>query len=383
MSPPVLGWDQTLFKNPEVFESAYLPESFCFRDEQMKELAFHLSPVLRGGRPFSAVLQGLPGTGKTTAVKKIFSQAEQSVPQLLPVMVNCQIDYTRYAVFSRIHEKLFDHLPRGTGGSFHDLLDTVARTLTGRGLTLAVCLDDANVLLDEGTLNDTLCLITRMHETFPGVRTGVWVVLSGRAAGLDFTRVLRPDVRSIMQPSQIYFPPYDEDELRSILADRVRQGLYPGVLPPPVLDRAVHKTLAAGSDLRAGLSLLKQAALAAEADARMEVREEDVAAAYAASPGPGLDAVVAGLSAEERRVLSSIAKLQVKERKPLSSGPVHCQLCEEKKISGRAFARALDRLAGLRVIDLHACRREGRESGDRIISLRYDPLRVREACGLR
>lgn len=378
MSPPVLGWDQTLFKDPEVFETAYLPETFRFREMQMEELACCLLPGLRGGSPSNAVLQGRPGTGKTTAVKKVFSQVEASTQRLLPVMVNCQTDYTKYAVFTRIHERLFRHAPRRTSTPFHDLVNTIGRTLAERDVALAVCLDDANVLLDNGTLNTVLYLVLRLHEFVPHARSGVLLVLSGRE--VDLARDLRPDVLSSLHPSRTYFPPYDEDEIRSILADRVRQGLYPGVLAPSALDQAVARTLDAGGDVRTGLELLKQAALAAEADARMEVCEEDVAAAYATSRDHRLGPVVQGLSAEERRLLSTIAALQAKDRRPLSSVPLLRHIRREKTLSDRAFSRALKKLDGLRVIDLYSCR-DGTTA--QVIALRYDPLRVMQACGLR
>ncbi len=46
-----LGWDQTLFRDPDVFEIDFVPDQLHHRDRQLRELAFHVRPALRGGRP--------------------------------------------------------------------------------------------------------------------------------------------------------------------------------------------------------------------------------------------------------------------------------------------------------------------------------------------
>ncbi|MDD4127654.1 MAG: hypothetical protein PHV39_08205 [Methanomicrobium sp.] len=45
-------------------------------DEQIKELSYNLKPALRGCSSVNTVCRGLPGTGKTTCLKKLFSEAE-------------------------------------------------------------------------------------------------------------------------------------------------------------------------------------------------------------------------------------------------------------------------------------------------------------------
>jgi cell division control protein 6 len=69
MKKSLLMWDETLFREPEVFELDYVPEQFQHREDQVKELAFQVRPGLKGARPLNTVCRGLPGTGKTTSVK--------------------------------------------------------------------------------------------------------------------------------------------------------------------------------------------------------------------------------------------------------------------------------------------------------------------------
>ena len=48
MKKNLLMWDETLFRDPEVFEIDYIPEQFNHRDAQIRELAFQVRPGLRG-----------------------------------------------------------------------------------------------------------------------------------------------------------------------------------------------------------------------------------------------------------------------------------------------------------------------------------------------
>jgi len=88
MKKNLLMWDETLFRDPEVLEIDYVPEQFEFRDAQMRELAFQIRPGLRGGRPLNTICKGLPGTGKTTSIRKLFAEIEESTKKLVPVYIN-------------------------------------------------------------------------------------------------------------------------------------------------------------------------------------------------------------------------------------------------------------------------------------------------------
>ena len=59
------------------------PEQFEFRDAQMRELAFQIRPGLRGGRPLNTICKGLPGTGKTTSIRKLFAEIEETTKKLV------------------------------------------------------------------------------------------------------------------------------------------------------------------------------------------------------------------------------------------------------------------------------------------------------------
>ncbi|MCJ7444702.1 MAG: AAA family ATPase, partial [Methanotrichaceae archaeon] len=124
---PMLLWEETLFKDRELFELDHLPEHFLHREPQLNSLKFCIRPALQGARPLNVVCVGPPGTGKTTAIFKLFEEIESHTSRVIPVHVNCQLDSTRYTVFYQIYKKIFGHAPPASGISFKRLFERVAK----------------------------------------------------------------------------------------------------------------------------------------------------------------------------------------------------------------------------------------------------------------
>ncbi|MDD3622298.1 MAG: AAA family ATPase, partial [Methanofollis sp.] len=179
--------DETLFRDPDLFEPDHLPEIFNHRDSQIEELAFALRPTLHGARPLNTILQGPPGTGKTTAVRLLFAQVREATMRVVPVLVSCRTEQTAYAVFSRIYLALFGHPPPAHGLSSPQVLSGIGHALARRGEVLVVCLDDASFLAPQGVLNDVLLSILRLHESCPGARIGMVMTDASMDPGLAST----------------------------------------------------------------------------------------------------------------------------------------------------------------------------------------------------
>jgi len=366
--------DQTLFKDRDVFESDYIPDSFQYRDTQLREMAHALRPALFGSRPHNIILRGLPGTGKTTSVRHIFSEIRETTRRILPVHVNCKNDHTRFMIFARIYEEIYGHLPPGSGISSRRLLDSVGRGLLDGHRVLLLCLDDANYMIPEGVLNDTLFSVLRLNEQFPGARSGV--VLAVGSMDCDFSRELDAAVISVMQPSEIYFAPYYEAEVRGILRGRLRQGVYAGVVPDAILDAIVEKTMLSG-DLRVGMDLLRRSVLNAEDAGRTVVSEEDVTMAFPVSQNIHLAATVKVLSRDEKKMLRQMAQYSLQEEQ-MNSRAVFSSVREEVPMGYTLYFERLRKFDQMRLINLYSPRIRG---NTREIILRFDAEKVVEECG--
>jgi len=377
--PPNLSLsDHTIFRDSDVLESDHVPEEFYFRDAQMKDLAYSLSPGLHGGRPINAVLRGIPGTGKTTSVKQIFAEVEETTKRILPVYVNCQNDKTLFAVLSRIHSHMFGHAPPALGYPGGQLLDKIGKTLMDRKVVLAVCLDDANYLLPGKVLNNILYTILRLYETYRGTRSGVMVTVSN--VETNFFKELDPCVMSVFHPMEIYFAPYSHDEIHTILQDRVRKALYPGAISGEVLDAIVEKAVSCG-DLRVGLDLIRRAATSADREGLMTVTDRHVESAFEFSQNIHLETTMKTLCDEELNLLSHIAYLTLEDPDtPITAGSLYESAQMKMRLSYTLFHQRIKKFDEMRLINVNL-KSKGNGGKMREIMLRYDPVKVMEVCG--
>ena len=371
MRANLLSWDETLFKDPDVFEIDYIPDQFSFRESQFEELALQVKPGMRGGRPSNTICRGPPGTGKTTTIKMLFQKIRESGDILVPIYVNCQIENTRFAVFSRVYQELFKGTIPKSGTSFKQLFEIIGKEVVRRGVVLLVCLDDSNYLLYENELNDLLYSLLRSHESYPGWRTGVICIVSDMA--ISIANEVDNRVSSVFRPTEIYFAPYEKDEVRAILEMRVMQGFYPNVIGDALLDLVVEKVMNTG-DLRVGIDLLKRAGDEAEHNARRAVSREDVEKVYNISRDLHLSRTLSTLAEDERAVLTVVAtRASAKE-----DGDIPVKVLAEivEKNPGIKYTRLyeiLKKCDSMRLIDLHY--REGR-GRSRLVTLRYEPQLV-------
>ncbi|MFB6250481.1 MAG: ORC1-type DNA replication protein [Halobellus sp.] len=364
----MLSWDETVFRDEHVFEIDYVPETFEHRESQLESLKYALRPAVRGSRPLNTMVRGPPGTGKTTAVQKLFGElGVQSGVQT--VRVNCQVDSTRYAVFSRIFEHIFEYEPPSSGISFKKLFSQITDRLVEEEEVLAVALDDVNYLFYENEASDTLYSLLRAHEAHSGARIGVLVVSSDLA--LDAIDELDGRVQSVFRPEEVYFPVYDVDEIVDILRERVQRGFHEGVVGAPELDRVAELTAESG-DLRVGIDLLRRAGLHAEMRASRTVSNEDVEAAYEKSKYVHLSRQLRGLSDRERDLVRVIA-----EHDGDRAGAVYDAFHEETDLGYTRYSEIVNKLDQLGVVDATYTEVEGR-GRSRSLSLAYDAEAVLE-----
>jgi cell division control protein 6 len=368
--PDMLLWEETLFKDRELFELDHLPEHFSHRESQMNGLKFCIRPALQGSRSVNALCLGPPGTGKTTAVFKLFEEIEAHSNTVIPVYVNCQMDSTRYAVFFQLYKKIFGHAPPSSGVSFKRIFEKVARESTERNLVLVVALDDINYLFHEKEIDHVLYSLLRAHETCPGARMGVVAILSEPT----LRYVLDPRVASVFQPEEIPFPLYTREEMKDILSRRAQLGFYPGVISEEVLELIVDFTEKSG-DLRVGIDLLKRAGLSAEKRASKSILIQDVEGSYERSRLVHLAYALKSLKQDEIIMLRLAA-----EHEGSRAGELYDLFYKETGAGYTRFHEILNKLDAIRLIDTDFTG-AGKRGRSRIIKMRYEPQEILSRIG--
>ena len=363
MGGDMLGWDESVFRDEGVFDFEYVPETFRHRDEQMETLQYALRPAVRGSRPLNVMARGPPGTGKTTAVQKLFGELS-GVSDVQSVRVNCQVDSTRYSVFSRLFEGLFDYEPPTSGISFKKLFGQITDRLVEEEEVLVVALDDVNYLFYENEASNTLYSLLRAHEAHSGAKIGVVVVSSD--LDLDVIAELDGRVQSVFRPEEVYFGTYGEREIVDILQERVQRGFREGALGPQALDRVAALTADAGGDLRVGIDLLRRAGLNAEMRGSTEVATDDVDEAYEQAKHVHLSRHLRGLSESERAFVRTLAEHDGKR-----AGDVYDAFNDETGLGYTRYSEIINKLDQLGLVDAEYADVEGR-GRSRELSLSYD-----------
>jgi cell division control protein 6 len=358
----MLGWDESVFRDEHVFEIDYLPEAFLHRESQTRTLQYALRPAARGSRPLNVIAHGPPGTGKTTAVQKLFGRLDAET-DVRSVRVNCQVDSTRYSVFSRIFEGIFEYEPPSSGISFKKLFGQVTDHLVAEDEVLVVALDDVNYLFYESEASDTLYSLLRAHEAHSGARIGVIVISSD--LDLDVIAELDGRVQSVFRPEDVYFPRYDPEEIADILGERVKRGLRDDVITTTDLDRVAELTAETG-DLRVGIDLLRRAGLRAEMRASSEIDREDIDAAYEKSKYVHLSRSLRGLTDSEQTLVEVIARSDGEQ-----AGTVYETFHEETGLGYTRYSEIVNKLTQLGIIAADYAELEGR-GRSRELSLAYD-----------
>ncbi|WP_247003191.1 ORC1-type DNA replication protein [Halosolutus gelatinilyticus] len=359
----MLSWDESVFKNEHVFEIDYVPETFKHREEQTRSLTYALRPAVRGSRPLNVMVRGPPGTGKTTAIQKLFDEVGAQTSDVRTIRVNCQVNATRYSVFSRLFEGTFDYEPPSSGISFKKLFGQIAEKLVEEDRVMVVALDDVNYLFYENEASDTLYSLLRAHEEYPGAKIGVIVVSSDPA--LDVIEELDSRVQSVFRPEDVYFPVYDQPEIVDILEERVKRGFHDGVISRSTLERVAELTAESG-DLRVGIDLLRRAGLNAEMRASRTVEMEDVEQAYEKSKYVSLSRSLSNLTDTERALLEVIAHNDGDQ-----AGDVYEAFHDRTALGYTRYSEIVNKLDQLGLIDADYADVDGR-GRSRSLSLSYE-----------
>ena len=359
----MLSWDESVFRNEHVFEIDYVPESFLHRESQMESLKYALKPAVRGSRPLNVMAQGPPGTGKTTSVQILFDELRAQT-DVQAIRVNCQVNSTRYAIFSRLFEGVFEYEPPSSGISFKKLFSQVTDKLVEEDEILVVALDDVNYLFYESEASDTLYSLLRAHEEQGGAKIGVILISSD--LDLDILEELDGRVQSVFRPEDVYFPKYDEPEIAEILQERAKRGFHEGVIELPVLDRVAELTAEQGGDLRVGIDLLRRAGLKAEMRASRHVEAQDVEEAYETSKYVHLSRRLQELSESETALVAVIAQEDGKQ-----AGDIYEVFHERTDLGYTRYSEIINKLDQLGIIDASYTDIDGR-GRSRELTLNYD-----------
>jgi Cdc6-like AAA superfamily ATPase len=246
-----------MIRDARVLRAGFIPREVEHRDAEVNHLSSVLEPVTNGDPADTAIVTGPSGAGKTCLSKFVAERLREEVLDVEVTYVNCWLNYTRFRTLYQILDDLGETIDIHRQSTPHDEL--VDRLQQYDGPRTVVILDEVDQLEDPGVVYD-------LH-TLPQFAL---VCIVNQEEDL-FSRVDDRLVSRLRSSEHVRMDRYHDDQLRDILAARVRWGLDPDVITDDQLRRIAD---AAAGDARLAIGILRTAASKADRESEERITDE-------------------------------------------------------------------------------------------------------------
>ena len=260
--------DDKIFKDKSILQSNYRPEEILHREDQIKQVASVLAPVLRGEKTSNLFLYGKTGTGKTLSALYMKDQLLKRIKKdpsfnLRIEYINCKlkkVSDTEYRILAEIIKKLGGEVPSTglpTGTVYTKFIDMIDKEKQ----FLVLILDEIDQAVKKIS-SDFLYNLTRLNLELSKTQ----ICLVGISNDLTFLDGLDPRVRSSLSEEEVIFPPYNAIQLQDILNKRSEEAFKERVIQEGVIAKCAAFAAREHGDARRALDLLRIAGEMAERD---------------------------------------------------------------------------------------------------------------------
>ncbi len=341
----------TLFKNKQVLQSNYLPDTITHRDEQTSLIASILAPSLRGERASNLFVYGNTGSGKTLSVQHVGSRImtklkENDKDYLKFIFINCKLKKvadTEYRIIAELINELGGKVP-ATGLPTDQVYSRFVELIDSKKQVVIIVLDEIDQAVKKITDNFIYSL-TRLN----GVLKNAQISIIGISNDLRFMDVLDPRVRSSLGEEEVVFPPYNALQLQDILKKRAEQAFIEGVLEEGVIQKCAAFAAREHGDARRALDLLRVAGEIAEREQNKKIKLEHIDAANQKIERDKMLDMIENQPKQFQIVLSAILNLDEKRTEEgIFTGDVYNtyqEICEKTKNDILTQKRVSDILA--------------------------------------
>jgi len=257
-----------IFKNKSTLQTNYSPTDIPHREEQIKQIASILAPVLRGEKTSNLFLYGKTGTGKTLAMQYVKEELYKRVKKdtdfnLKIEYLNCKmkkVSDTEYRILAELIKLFGGNVPQ-TGLPTQAVYSKFIETIDSSKNLIVLILDEIDQTVKKIS-NDFLYNLTRLNSELSQSQ----ICIVGISNNITFLDDLDPRVRSSLSEEEIVFPPYNALQIQDILNQRANIAFKEGVLQDGVISKCAAFAAKEHGDARRALDLLRVAGELAERD---------------------------------------------------------------------------------------------------------------------
>ena len=249
-------------------QSNYSPSEIPHREEQIKQIASILAPVLRGEKTSNLFLYGKTGTGKTLAMRfvqeELYKRVKKDADFKLKIeYLNCKmkkVSDTEYRILAELVKKMGGDVPL-TGLPTQAIYNKFIETIDSEKNLVVLILDEIDQTVKKIS-SDFLYSLVRLNSELSKSQ----ICLVGISNDLRFLEELDPRVRSSLSEEEILFHPYNALQIQDILNQRAELAFKEGVLQEGVINKCAALAAKEHGDARRALDLLRVAGELAERD---------------------------------------------------------------------------------------------------------------------
>jgi len=328
-----------IFADKSALQANFTPDNIEHRDEQVQQLADILAPALKNHKPSNIFIYGKTGTGKTLTVTSITNQmntiaATKNIP-LRICYINCKLKRvadTEYRLIAELARQFNKTIP-ATGLPTDEVYKIFYDALEKEEKVVLLILDEVDQLVAKCG-DEILYNLTRIGSSIQKSK----VSIIGISNDLLFTDNLDPRVISSLNEEEIVFPPYNANQIRSILTARAAKAFKEGVIESGVVAKCAAFTAKEHGDVRRAIELLRIAGELAEREQKKVVTIANLDHAESKIERDKVTTLVSTQPKQHQIVLYSILAVQHDKKKAVLTGEVYdfyTQIC------GRAGHRPL------------------------------------------
>ncbi len=383
--------DSRVFKNRDIITPYYTPERLPFREKQIEEISKSLSVVLQGSKPDNIFLYGQVGTGKTASINYVSKHLkEYTDARKLPVeiiYINCIKCNTEFKALSKALKRFYP-LNEFNGFGSSQLYDKLFEKIQEKKANLILIFDEIDKLRNS-ELNDMIYSLTRANTE---LETGA-ISIIGISNNLRFKENLDVRTRSSLCEKEMVFPPYNAEELRAIIRDRIEIAFFPEVVQESAISLASAFSAKESGDARTAVMLMLRAGEIAEKEGIEKVTDREVSLAKKLVEEEIILRMISSLPKHPQILLLGISRLtkdkgaqkRIQENNEvfLFSGEVYkeyermCNQLRENALTARRYRQYVNELETYGII-LTTGSGKGIRGNTRLIKLAFEPDSVQK-----
>ena len=281
--------ERSLVVNPDFLDDEKLPEkertkvlheifNKSIRKSQLSRIISHLTPVLDGVHPPSAMIYGPTGSGKTVTLMHVLSSFERVAATRGIAFRYAYIDLTSpKTYFGALNELALalDSTDRRyrKGIPIEYMQGIIKQAVRQYKGFLTLLIDEADNIRP-----NVDAFLTFLAKTLPR-KVSCRIILIMLTNRLDWEKNLDPRILSFLKKTDIIFEPYDALDLLEILNLRVEKALDKAKVENTALMKVAAMASRETGDARKAVELLAKAVRVAEdGEGRLTEKEVDLAA---------------------------------------------------------------------------------------------------------